>query len=61
MQWVLIGLLVIAAIYLVVDHGVHLVAYFPFVFLLGCFVMHLFMHGNHGSHGDQDDDTSRRR
>ena len=49
---VLIGLLIIAGLYLLIDHGQHIAPYFPFVFLLGCLVMHLFMHGGRGGHRD---------
>ena len=52
MRWVLIGLLVVAGIYLVADHGQHIAPYLPFVFLSGCLFMHLFGHGMHGHHGD---------
>lgn len=61
-KWLLISLLVIAGIWLVADHGQHLTPYLPFAFLLGCLVMHLFMHGSHGGHGDHnnhDGDSSR--
>ena len=50
-RYILVGLLVIAGFYLIVDHGQHLLLYLPFTFLLGCFFMHLFMHGSHGGHG----------
>ena len=57
-RYVLSGLLVIAGLYLLIDHGQHLAPYFPFVFLLGCLFMHLFMHGDHGhgshNHGEHD-------
>lgn len=46
----LIILLIATGAYLVIDHGQHLAPYFPFVFLLGCLFMHLFMHGSHGGH-----------
>ena len=49
-RWILIGLLVVAGVWLVTDHGQHLIPYLPFVFLLGCLVMHLFMHGSHGTY-----------
>ena len=51
-RWVLIIFLVITGLYLLIDHGQHLIPYLPFTFLLGCLVMHLFMHGSHGGHGD---------
>jgi hypothetical protein len=51
---VLVGLLVILGTYLVMNHGQHLVPYLPFSFLLGCLVMHLFMHGGHDSGSGQE-------
>jgi len=47
-RWILIGLLAVTGLYVIVDHGQHLAPYVPFAFLLGCLVMHLFMHGSHG-------------
>lgn len=44
----LTAVLVIALVYVVTAHGVHLLAYLPFSFLLGCLFMHMFMHGGHG-------------
>jgi hypothetical protein len=49
-RYILIGLLAVVGLYLVIDHGRHLAPYFPFVFLLGCLFMHLFMHGGHRGH-----------
>ena len=55
-RYVLIGLLLVAGVYLAIDHGQHIAPYIPFVFLLGCLFMHLFMHGGHtNSHGDDND------
>lgn len=51
-RYLLVGLLVILGGYLIIDHGQHLLPYLPFAFLLGCLVMHIFMHGGHGGHGD---------
>lgn len=56
-RWVLVGLLIIAGIYLITDHGEHVAPYLPFAFLLGCFSMHLFMHGGHGGHDDNDHES----
>jgi hypothetical protein len=50
----LIVFMVIAAAFLVSEHRAHIVGwipYWPFLFLLACPLMHLFMHGGHG-HGD---------
>lgn len=32
-------------------HGVHLLGYAPFLLILACPLMHIFMHGGHGGHG----------
>ncbi len=42
----------IAALFLILEHQTHLWNWLPFLFLLACPLMHLFMHGGHGhSHG----------
>ena len=60
-RWILIGLIVIAGIYVLVDHGQHIVPYLPFAFLLGCLFMHVFMHSGHGGHGEQGGDSDQNR
>ena len=53
--WVLIGFIAIAAYFLITEHRAHLsglLYYLPFLLLLACPLMHLFMHGGHGNHGD---------
>lgn len=50
-RWILVLLLIIAGLYIVVDHGQHIASYLPFAFLLGCLFTHLFMHRGH-SHDD---------
>ncbi|ATJ83342.1 DUF2933 domain-containing protein [Halomonas beimenensis] len=40
------------------EHKVHLLGALPWLILLACPLMHVFMHGGHGghgSHGGQDD------
>jgi hypothetical protein len=45
-----------AALYfLLVEHGAHTLPYLPFLILLMCPLMHLFMHKSHGVHGHEDD------
>lgn len=45
----------IAAFYLWTEHRAHLLGALPFLLLLACPLMHLFMHGGHGhGHGPQD-------
>ena len=55
----LIVFLVIAAFFLLTEHRAHLLGWFPYwpyLLLLACPVMHLFMHGDHGhgSHGQRE-------
>ena len=49
---VLIGFLVIAGFYLITEHTAHVFGALPFLLLLACPLMHIFMHGGHGGHGD---------
>jgi hypothetical protein len=46
--WVLASL---ALLYLIVEHPKHLLGWWPFLALMACPFMHLFMHRGHGSHG----------
>ena len=42
---------VIAALLLVSEHRLHVLGALPFLLLLACPLMHIFMHGGHGGHG----------
>jgi hypothetical protein len=56
-NWVLIGLLAIGGFYLVTEHRAHLIpylGYLPFLLILACPLMHIFMHGGHGGHAASD-------
>ncbi len=49
-----IGLIVIGGIagyFLLTEHLAHVVGVLPYLFLLACPLMHVFMHGGHGGHG----------
>ena len=49
-KWILIGFLLVASYFLVLEHRTHLagvLGYLPLLLLLECGLMHLFMH-----HGD---------
>lgn len=53
-KWVLIAFLAIAAYFLVLEHKAHLsglLYYLPYLLLLACPLLHMFMHGGHGGHG----------
>jgi hypothetical protein len=47
---VLLGFLAVAGFYLVTEHTAHLLGALPFILLLSCPLMHLFMHHGHGGH-----------
>ena len=47
--------LVIAGFYLLVEHTLHVFGALPYLLLLACPLMHLFMHHGHGGHGDAGD------
>lgn len=56
---VLIVFLMIGVFFLVTEHRAHLFGWFPYwpyLLLLACLFMHLFMHGSHGhgSHGSSE-------
>lgn len=58
-----IGLLLfgaIAAFFLLTEHRAHLFGALPFLLVLSCPLMHMFMHGGHGGHsgGKAGPDTS---
>lgn len=56
-KWVFIGFLIIAGYFLVTEHKAHLSgwlsSYWIYLLLLACPLMHLFMHHDHGSHGER--------
>lgn len=53
-----VGLVVIggvAAYFLFTEHLAHVVGALPFLLLLACPLMHVFMHHGHGGHGGHGD------
>ncbi|MBL8470803.1 MAG: DUF2933 domain-containing protein [Rhodocyclaceae bacterium] len=44
----------IALFYLLSEHRAHLFGILPYLLLLACPLMHLFMHHGHGQHGSHD-------
>jgi hypothetical protein len=47
------GFLAIAGFFLVTEHTAHLLGALPYLLLLACPLMHVFMHGRHGHHSHQ--------
>ena len=53
-----IGLIVLGGIalyFLLTEHRAHFFSALPFLLLLACPLMHVFMHGGHGGHGGGSD------
>ena len=48
--WVFVGL---AAVLLIAEHRLHVLGYVPWLILLACPLMHVFMHRGHGHKGNQ--------
>lgn len=60
---ILVGFLLVAGYFLIMEHRAHLdgvLNYLPFVLLLACPLMHLFMHRGHGSHGGHSSQKDNR-
>lgn len=51
-----IGLTAAAGYYLWTEHQAHLLAALPYLILLLCPLMHVFMHRNHNDHGKNSED-----
>lgn len=50
-RWVQLGFLAVAAFFLWTEHRAHLLGALPYLLILACPLMHLFMHGGHRHHG----------
>ena len=48
----LLAFLAIAVFFLATEHTAHFFGVLPFLLLLLCPLLHLFMHGGHAEHGD---------
>ena len=64
---VLFVAIAVGGFYLVTEHTAHLFGALPYLFLLACPLMHVFMHRGHSHHGHQhgqprsSDDEQRRQ
>jgi hypothetical protein len=50
-RWVFYGFLAIVGFLLFTEHRAHVLGILPYLILLACPLMHLFMHHGHGGHG----------
>ena len=66
-NWILVGFLLIAGYFLVTEHRAHLggaLYYLPFLLLLACPLMHVFMHHGHGGrakHPPPNEDSGKKQ
>ena len=63
-RWVFWGFIAIAAFFLWTEHRAHLIyglAWLPFLLILACPLMHVFMHRGHGGHGHGGHDSGSTR
>jgi hypothetical protein len=58
---VLLGFLAIGGYFLVTEHWAHVVPFLPWLLLLACPLMHVFMHGGHGGPNDRDRSPANQR
>ncbi len=49
---VLLAFLALAGLFLFTEHRAHLFGILPYILLLACPLLHLFMHRGHGKHGE---------
>ena len=49
-----IGILAIVGFFLFTEHRAHLLGWWPFLLLLACPFLHVFWHGSHGVHRNED-------
>jgi len=50
-QWVFYGFLAFAGLLMFTEHRAHVLGILPYLILLACPLMHMFMHHDHGNHG----------
>lgn len=49
-QWAFYGFLAFAGLLLFTEHRAHVLGVLPYLILLACPLMHMFMHHGHGGH-----------
>jgi hypothetical protein len=62
-KWVFFAFVAIAAYFLIAEHRAHLsglLYYLPFLLLLLCPLMHIFMHRGHHQHGSDHENKHAR-
>ena len=60
-RWISYGALGVISYYLLTEHREHVLAYFPYLLLAACPLMHLFMHGGHHKPKEQGNPEQEKR
>lgn len=60
LRWAIWSLGAVALAYLVIEHRPHLFGWLPYLIILACPLMHLFMHRGHHHGSTASDQTSKR-
>jgi len=60
-QWVFYGFLFAVGFLLFTEHRAHVLGILPYLILLACPLMHLFMHHGHSGHGHHDTDEGDKK
>jgi hypothetical protein len=55
----LAGFAIIAGFLLLSEHRAHALGFLPFLLILACPLLHIFMHGGHGGHGGHGKEPER--
>lgn len=56
---VMLGFAAVGGFFLITEHWAHLYGYIPFLIILACPLMHIFMHHGHGGHGSHSEEDHR--
>lgn len=51
-NWIFLGFLAITAFFLLSEHRAHALGWLPWLILLACPLMHIFMHRGHGDRSE---------
>lgn len=57
-RWVFYAFLLMGGFLLFTEHRAHVLGILPYLFLLACPLMHLFMHHDHGGHHHEEKDAN---
>lgn len=58
-NWALLAFLIVAGFYLITEHKAHVFGLLPFLLLLACPLLHVFMHRGHAGHGNDSPSEDR--